>query len=465
MKCGLTDFVHFLSPLDLGPAFWDRKSVTSLLEIIAKLPPGDGANSYLDAVIPDALPLLQKLVPHHPNLIANSKILKKAIEVRLDAGNGLSQHVHDLIISLISQTEAIGPLCGRLFQNAQFRRHFDARNRMFIDIVKQLLEKGSITALEEFKDQQCHQVVLESLVRQMSAEITRWSFTFMTDDLNLLITFSNQALKVFQGRGPKQLKSYWEFWKANRSVMDSIGTLLQQANTPLCFAETAVAFLEAVWTRPGPLVPLAQNYLNAQPEDFYSKIHRDVAKNFAHFAVAAFEGSPAEAAKYFVRELERLAKFKMFNSDVFVAFVGALTKCDGSSDIRALAPICDQFMMNADDLTCFGIGEFAVKVLKDREEMKAAWIRKGFELLIARITPEMSEVLADELLANLKQFKHFLQSLGYDEEKEVDQRLVHVVNGFKGAPGPKVQEVGKELQFFVPLIGPVVPRQKSVHGE
>jgi hypothetical protein len=465
MKCGLTDFVHFLSPLDLGPTFWDRKSITSLLDIIAKLPLGDGANSYLDTLIPDAFPLLQKLAPHHANLIANSKILKKAIQTRLDAGNGLSQYVHDLIISLISQPEAIGPLCGRLFQNAQFRRHFDARNRMIINLVKQLLEKGSIVALEEFKDQQCHQVVLENLLRQMSAETTRWSFTFMTEDLNLLTAFSNQALRVFQLRSPKQLKSYWEFWKANRTVMESIGTLLQQANTPLGFAETAVAFLEAVWTKPGPLVPLAQNYLKAQPEDLYSKIHRDITKKFARFAVAAFEGTLAEAAKYFVRELGRLAKFEMFNPDVFVAFVGVLKKCQESLDIPAVVPICDQFVMNADDLTCFGIGQFAVKLLKDREEMKAAWIRKGFGLLIAQVAPEMSEVVAEGFLPNLKAFKQFLQAVKYNEEQEVDKGLLDVVNGLKEAACPRAQEVGFELEFLVPLIGPVVPKQKSVHGK
>jgi hypothetical protein len=319
-------------------------------------------------------------------------------------------------------------------------------------------------ALGRFKDQPCHQVALESLPRQISAEITRWSFTFMTDDLNLLITFSNHALKVFQLRGSKQLKSYWEFWKANRTVMDSIGTFLQQANTPLGFAERAVAFLEAVWTKPGPLVPLAQSYLNAQPEDFYSKIHRDITKQFAHFAVAAFEGSPAEAAKYFVRELARLAKFEVFNADVFLAFVGVLMKCEGSLDIPALVPICDQFVMNADDLTCFGMGRFAIKLLKDREEMKAAWVRKGFGLLLAQIAPDMSEVVAEALLPNLTRFKQFLQAVKYHEEKQADQRLVAVVNGLKEAASPKVQEVGNELGFFLPLIGPVVPVQKNVHG-
>jgi hypothetical protein len=199
-------------------------------------------------------------------------------------------------------------------------------------------------------------------------------------------------------------------------VLNLLYEALLQSNVTVAFAEEGISFLQSILAAHMDLVPYGIEFLSDQEDNFYLRLHRDVRKKFAEFAIELLKTYP-DRIRIVVRDLDRLDKQELFDPDIWAVYSQLLESFASSSQLQDLSDLFDHFVTAANDLTALKCGSLALKVAKaaKRDDLSSKWtnqfislVQQTFSLILTGLSPTDVTVLEDKL----KYAQSFVQTTG-----------------------------------------------------
>jgi hypothetical protein len=421
-KMALMDLLHFFSSFSLGTAFWDSKTLSALLSAVSKMPKGKELlqSGFVDAVAADLFPLLLPIAPSHRFLIANSKIFREMLQFCLAPGALQSENCRALVLELAEDSRALETISSRLLEQNTFRARYTTGNSAYLGVVAVILERGQV-ALEQFQSNKCHRTVADNILKLLKTELTQDVSDQLISSFGFLMKFWEYFRRAYQKGdwvSSKPAKIYTEFWKSRLDIINGIRQLLQQPNVTIQLASAAHFFIFAVFANQPQLNSIALDFLENEPEDFYSRIHRDLRKRFAEFSISVLNGNfqPKTVIKLALRDLSRLVQFEVFDYELYLLYGDLLQKFSKEVDAAQVSEIFDRLIVSTDDLMAFTTWRIPIVAssIGKVPEKKSRWIDKCGSLTMAAlsaVTAAITDRHASWLMERLQAAKYFVESV------------------------------------------------------
>jgi hypothetical protein len=402
LKCGICDCLHFVA--HYRPDFWDPKSFARILSALDRCAKSDWP-AYLDRIFGDFLLFIEPAKGEQQLIILKTSMMQRGLKAYMGAANSFGGPICRLAKGLITDAGCSQIISDIALRSELFQEQYEKRNTSYLELVGALVRQGR-PSVETFLKNKCVVTVTSKLTKQLQHLPSR--FDPMIEDLDLLLIFWKAVLQSPSSFLWDPQKQFKRFWLDQINVLNLLYGAVLQSNITVAFAEKGIVFLDAILNGHPDLLPYGMKLLNDQDDDFYLRLHRDVRKRFAEFAIGVLQKQP-ERIELAVRDLARLQQKGLLDPEIWVVYSRHLEQCDAHLRFPDLFDLFDHFFSAAEDLSAFNCWSFAVKISTDRGELRTKWTEKCIAL-VQQTFPLILAGAVTSLDTKLKYAQSFLQA-------------------------------------------------------